>query len=291
MARSVREDNRACRRGEREREKRGRKTFSQWRDLYAWRRKRTYSSPREERENNVSRRGKKICTLESRRISVRGRRRKRERRNRCLLPLRLKTHLKYRLAVCDDKSVFTCDPREDGGRIRMLHETTMNRFVFTSLTWSNNGELLSVLMQSLKGYSVLCAAPHESNFWRAKMKCDLSTMAKLSREDDLDDDGDSGGKNKKGLKIIDEEEKENEEKRRKLVRDVLSALDDSADERRVLDGEEEKEAEEYDAEMINSRKAAEEEEEEAAVFPLSKKIFDIYESEVEDEDEEGDKRR
>ena len=156
----------------------------------------------------------------------------------------MSTHLKYRLAVCDDKSVFTCDPREDGGRIRMLHETTMNRFVFTSLTWSNNGELLSVLMQSLKGYSVLCAAPHESNFWRAKMKCDLSTMAKLSREDDLDDDGDSGGKNKKGLKIIDEEEKENEEKRRKLAGDVLSALDDSADEGRVLDGEEEKEAEE-----------------------------------------------
>ena len=40
--------------------------------------------------------------------------------------------------------------------------------------------------------------------------------------------------------------------------------------------------------MINSRKAADEEEEEAAVFPLPKKIFDIYESEVEDEDEEGD---
>ena len=40
--------------------------------------------------------------------------------------------------------------------------------------------------------------------------------------------------------------------------------------------------------MINSRNTADEEEEEAAVFPLPKKIFDIYESEVEDEDEEGD---
>ena len=122
------------------------------------------------------------------------------------------------------------------------------------------------------------------------MKCDVSTMAKLSRDDDLDDDGDSGVNNAKDnkLRVIDEEEKENEKrkKRRRLVRDVLYALDDSDDERELDEDGEENEV--RDAEMINSRKAADEEEEEAAVFPLPKKIFDIYESEVEDEDEEGD---
>ena len=236
-----------------------------WRDLYAWRR-RILGSAERARENDTTR---SMSTSSSSQESK---------------------HLKYRLAVCDNKSIFTCDPREGGGRIRMLHETTMNRFVFTSLTWSNNSELLSVLMQSVRGYSVLLAAPHESEFWRDKMKCDVSTMAKLSRDDDLDDDGDSGVNNAKDnkLRVIDEEEKENEKrkKRRRLVRDVLYALDDSDDERELDEDGEENEV--RDAEMINSRKAADEEEEEAAVFPLPKKIFDIYESEVEDEDEEGD---
>ena len=275
-------------RNEEEEEEEREENFFKWRDLYAWRRRVLFSARRAREQEDEERR----ASLESS-ASLEEDEEKEWTQSMSTSTSWMSTHLKYRLAVCDDKSVFTCDPREDGGRIRMLHETTMNRFVFTSLTWSNNGELLSVLMQSLKGYSVLCAAPHESNFWRAKMKCDLSTMAKLSREDDLDDDGDSGGKNKKGLKIIDEEEKENEEKRRKLAGDVLSALDDSADEGRVLDGEEEKEAEEYDADMdVNSEKAAEEEEEEAEAFPLSKKIFDIYESEEEEEEEkeEDDER-
>ena len=90
---------------------------------------------------------------------------------------------------------------------------------------------------------MLLAAPHESELWRDKMKCDVSTMAKLSRDDDLDDDGDSGVNNAKDnkLRVIDEEEKENEnrKKRRRLVRDVLYALDDSDDERELdEDGEE-----------------------------------------------------
>ena len=267
--------------GEDEREKKEEIIF-RWRDLYAWRRRILFSARRaREQEVEERRELQRQMLLEASTSFEREKEGEREwMRSMSTSTSQASTHLKYRLAVCHEKSIFTCDPREGGGSIRMLHETTMNRFAFTSLTWSNNGELLSVLMQSVRGYSVLCAAPHESDFLRAKMKCDLSTIAMLSREDDLDDDGNSGGKKKK-LKIVDETETESLEKRRSFAGDMLRASKYSDFER--TDGD----REEHKAEMnIGSEK--DEEEEEEAAFPLSKKIFDIYESEEEEEEDDDD---
>jgi hypothetical protein len=261
-------------------------TIFRWRDLYAWRRRILFSARRaREQEIEERRESQRQMLLEASTSFEREEEGEREwARSMSTSTSQVSTHLKYRLAVCHEKSIFTCDPREGGGRIRMLHETTMNRFAFTSLTWSNNGELLSVLMQSVRGYSVLCAAPHESDFLRAKMKCDLSTIAMLSREDDLDDDGDSGGKKRK-LKIVDETEKESLEKRRSFAGDMLRASKYSDFERTDGDREEHKAAMNIDSEKDEEE---EEEEEEEAAFPLSKKIFDIYESEEEEEEDDVD---
>ena len=134
-------------RNEEEEEEEREENFFKWRDLYAWRRRVLFSARRAREQEDEERR----ASLESS-ASLEEDEEKEWTQSMSTSTSWMSTHLKYRLAVCDDKSVFTCDPREDGGRIRMLHETTMNRFVFTSLTWSNNSELLSVLMQSVRGY-------------------------------------------------------------------------------------------------------------------------------------------
>ena len=65
-------------------------------------------------------------------------------------------------------------------------------------------------------------------------RSDADRDGKTIRDDDLDDDGDSGVNNAKDnkLRVIDEEEKRTEEEEEeKVIRDVLYALDDSDDER------------------------------------------------------------
>jgi hypothetical protein len=119
-----------------------------WKDLYQWRRKILTSNERlrkikeEQNNNNNNNNNNRYQNQKS----------------------------NSRIAVCDEKSVFVCDAKEGGGQIQIMHETTMNRFMFTTLCWSNNSEMLSVLMQSIRGYSVLFYAPYENEIWRERMK-------------------------------------------------------------------------------------------------------------------------
>ncbi len=102
-------------RNEEEEEEEREENFFKWRDLYAWRRRVLLSARRAREQEDEERR----ASLESS-ASLEEDEEKEWTRSMSTSTYWMSTHLKYRLAVCDDKSVFTCDPREGGGLLKVL---------------------------------------------------------------------------------------------------------------------------------------------------------------------------